>query len=94
MDPMDEVVIREIVDRPKSMTKAHYMTKYPGFFKRCPVLSEKLFDPNMDKSMLNFLMKQRTKVLHNDLSEHEASVNVGSRLVNKYVKPLVDNKSN
>lgn len=81
-------VIHEIVTDKKE--KAFYIKKYPLFFERCPVLSNKLFEPDFDSTMLSYMMEQKSKIFQNEFSEHEASVNVGTNLVNKYIKPLLN----
>lgn len=68
-------------------TKSYYKYKYPNFFKDFPVLSEKLFDPSFDSRTLNYMLNQLDKIKSSKLSSHDASVKVGTMLVDKYVKP-------
>lgn len=94
--PTDEDIIQDILSNPKKQSKTQFQTTYPEFFRRCPVLSEKLFDPNMDRGMLQYMLKQKQQIMEQGVTEHEASVNVGNRLVNQYVKPMLnsDTKTN
>ena len=92
--PTDEHIIQDIMNHSKTLPKTFFQSKYPDFFRRCPVLSEKLFDPNMDRGMLNYMLKQKAKISQNTMTEHEASVSVGNRLVNQYVKPMLNAETN
>ena len=65
--------------------------KYRDFSERFPRLYEgtieNSLDPNVLKQLLN-IMKQRED---SKLTDHQADVNVGELLVNKYVKPQFNN---
>lgn len=78
-------IVNEILSTKQS--KELYIEKYPDFFEHYPVLSEKIFDPSFDKSTFNYMLNQREKITENKLTEHDASVKVGTLLVDKYVKP-------
>lgn len=83
-------VIHEILaDEHKTHSK--YLSKYPEFSSNYPTLFDKLFEPKFDKSILLNMMDQKQQIDSNLLSQHDASVKVGELLVNKYVKPLLDN---
>jgi hypothetical protein len=92
--PTDEEIIHIILTNPNKQTKAQFKDTYPEFFRRCPVLSEKLFDPNIDKGMLHYMLQQKQQIMEQGVTEHEASVNVGNRLVNQYVKPMLNKETN
>ena len=55
---------------------------YPGIFDK--ILDNSIKDPQFE-TMLNLLIKMEG----GELSEHQASVQVGESLVNKYVKPVL-----
>lgn len=80
-------IIKEILNDQNN--KSYYENKYPDFFLKCPVLSNNIFKPHFDKKMLGFMLKQKLHIVENGLSEHDASVNVGSRLVDTYIKPVI-----
>jgi hypothetical protein len=67
-------------------TKNEYMELYPDFFEKMPTLSKKLFEKDLDENILKYLMNQKTKIDTNKISEYDASVKVGTILVDKYVK--------
>lgn len=79
-----EEIVNEILRDKKA--KNFYQEKYPEFFEKMPVLSAKVFDHDLDKDILKYLMKQKNKINLNKSSEHDASVKVGSLLVDKFVK--------
>lgn len=68
-------------------TKMYYKYKYPQFFKDYPVLSEKLFEQSFDEQTLKYMLNQLDKMKSSNVSCHDASVKVGTMLVDKYVKP-------
>lgn len=75
----------------KSILKVIYEAemKYLDTIKAVPVL---FFKASVDKGafdieQLSKLLNVRNRMQSNDMSEHEAAVNVGSILVDKYVKP-------
>jgi hypothetical protein len=67
--------------------KEYYVEKYPDFAKEYPHLLEKLYEENFDLDTLRYMLNQKQKMDANKLTEHEASVRVGTALVDKYVKP-------
>ena len=92
--PTDEDIIQDILKNPHQQSKTQFQVTYPYFFRRCPVLSEKLFDPNIDRGMLRYMLQQKQQIMEQGVTEHEASVNVGNRLVNQYVKPMCNKETN
>lgn len=87
--PPVEDVIEEILKDKNS--KEFYDKKYPSFSKRYPTLSKKVFYTNLDVSVLRYMISQMRKMNQNKLSEKDASIKVGSLLVDKYVKPNLPN---
>ena len=63
------------------------MTKHKEFTEKYPTLFEKLFEPNFDKNVLRYMLNQKGKINSNKQTEHNASIKVGTMLVDKYVKP-------
>lgn len=84
-------VLKDIFDNPDTAPE-HFKTKYPDFFEKYPVLSEKVFDPNIDKDTLRYMLEQKYRIEANRQSEYDASVKVGSLLVDRYVKPDLENQ--
>ena len=44
----------------------------------------------MDMNRLKFMLNMINKVNNNEITEHNASVQIGEKLVNEYVKPMID----
>lgn len=70
-------------------------SKYLEVIKAVPVL---FFKASVDKGafdieQLRKLLNVRDRMQSNDMNEHDAAVNVGSLLVDKYVKPHLKNTS-
>ena len=93
---MTSTEIKKILDEIKDYLNLHnyspdaieYLNKtYIDFSERFPRLYEgtieNSLDPNILKQLLN-VMKQKED---SNLTDHQADVNVGEILVNKYVKP-------
>lgn len=82
--------LNEIIDDIRTNnhnTKNFFAEKYPDFAQHYPTLFEKLFDPNLDITTLRYMLAQKEKMNSNKLTEHDASIKVGTLLVDKYVKP-------
>lgn len=87
MNNIDSLIIHEILDN-KVNDKTYYMKYHPDFFSKYPVLSKRIFEPGFDKNFLIYMLEQNSKIENEQVSEHDASVDVGSKLVNTYIKPL------
>ena len=84
MDNIEDI-IEDILSQKDS--KEVYTTKYKEFLEKYPTLFEKLFEPNFDKAVLRYMLNQKGKMSSNKQTEHNASIKVGTMLVDKYVKP-------
>lgn len=80
-----EAIVEDILS--KKEDKEGYITKYKEFSENYPTLFEKLFEPNLDKAVLRYMLNQKGKMNTNKQTEHTASIKVGTMLVDKYVKP-------
>ena len=65
---------------------------YQDFYLKYPALFSKIIDGSLEKNQFNFMLNMMGKVKNEELSDHDASVQVGQVLVDKYVKPLIDEK--
>lgn len=77
-------IINEILSEKKE--KPFYEEKYPEFFETMPVLSSKVFESNFDKNILQYMLQQKQHMDDSKTTEYDASVKVGTILVDKYVK--------
>ena len=71
--------------------KRKLMDKYIDFSGQYPALFSLVFNPvddwEKDLTRLTQMVQLATKVKDNKISQHEASVQIGGELVDKYVKP-------
>lgn len=72
-----------------SETKTEYAKKYPDFAEQYPVLFASVCEPDFDMNRFKYIMGMRDQVRNNEKSLHDASVQVGQRLFDHYVKPHV-----
>ena len=82
----DEIlqVVREIRADPVEGLKKH-----PWFPERYPRLYSMCKNPAFDLNTFQKMLDAKRKIQNAELSEHDASVEVGTLLVDKYVKPLL-----
>lgn len=86
--PTIEKVVHEILKDRRD--KAFYDAKYPSFSKRYPTLSKKIFEENFDENIIKYMLNQMTKMNANKQTEKDASIKVGSLLVDTFVKPTLE----
>ena len=77
-------------------TKQTLMEKYPEFSAQYPALFQLVFNPvdNWEKDVerLTQMVALASKVKSNKITQHDASVQIGTELVDKYVKPKLKSK--
>jgi len=88
----DEImaIATEIVESklyPLSYKKDFFAQKYPRFASTYAKLLDKCCEPKVDLSHLRFMISRLKQVHSNRSSVHDASVAVGSELVDTLVKP-------
>ena len=80
---------------PTDETKKTLMDKYPDFSAQYPALFQLVFNPvdNWEKDLerLTQMVALASKVKTNKITQHDASVQIGTELVDKYVKPKLKN---
>lgn len=89
MDPVMEAVLEEIIYHPNP-DKARYKKDFPLFFEKYPKVSEMAFNKN-NNAMFVYMLEQKRGIT-DETSEHDASVIVGTKLCDTYIKPLIDPK--
>ena len=69
----------------KEMEKEHYMIKnnFASIFIQC-------VNGQMDLNVITYMINQAKNIQKNKLSNHEASVNVGQKLVDTFIKPNLE----
>ena len=88
-------IVQEILDNLENSSnikelQQHYAMKYPLFKENYPTLFEKLFETSLDKRILTLMLEEKKNIDSNTVSQHDASVKIGEALVDKYVKPMLN----
>lgn len=65
----------------------YYISKYPYLSNTFPMIVKKACETNFDYEKFKWMMDIQKKVKENKISQHNASVEVGERLVDEHVKP-------
>lgn len=64
-----------------------------SFVTQYPTLFQAAVEPHFDESKLAFMLGVMDKMAGGGMSQHQASVIVGQKLVDSYVKPMIDGTS-
>lgn len=92
--PLDELmsIVKDIVSSKKtSRDKQKYCKRtYPDFVDRYPMLFEKVCEDNFDMERFIYMMELKEKIQKREHTIESASVEVGQKLFDEYVKPIVD----
>lgn len=88
---IDTDVIREMAQTmrdaagTKEQKQQHFKAEYPQFAKDYPMLFEMCCTPNFDMGMLSYMLN----MLANSASKEAATVNVGQKLFDTFVDPVL-----
>ena len=97
--------VKEIIDeRQYLINKEKYQSqeeftekmtqRFPDLKMNQPAILNGACEGNMDIKMLEFMVSKVKKIKQNQISEHDASVEVGQKLVDEIVKPQIDKSKN
>ena len=64
--------------------------KYPVFSEKYPEIFKQAIMGTLDMGMFKYMLIMLKQMESGSITEHNASVKVGQVLVDKYVKPLID----
>jgi hypothetical protein len=78
----------------QSKTTEEIKSLVPEFFAAYPRLFEMATKPNYDKSQLRAMIAMLERMGSGELSQHQASIIVGQKLVNTYVTPTLRGTTN
>jgi hypothetical protein len=78
-------IVNEITRDKRS--KSYYTNKYPCFFVKYPLLCNAIFDPTTDFSILRHMLNLQTDMSNGVSTKEQAETNMGSLLVDTYIKP-------
>ena len=65
----------------------YYSSNYPNLFTTYPTALKKACETNFDLEKFKWMMNMQKSVQNNQISQHNASIEVGERLVDEHVKP-------
>lgn len=68
----------------------HFVQKFSDISNTYPMLIKKACETDFDFDKMFWMIDQKEKVDTKLTSQHDASVEVGERLVGEYIKPIVD----
>jgi acetyl-CoA carboxylase beta subunit len=67
-------------------------SRYPSFFKQCPTLFAMIYRKDLDDQKLNMMLSYFAQVKEGSMTYENASKDVGQKLFDEYVKPIVGDK--
>lgn len=85
-------IVSEVVALKTSTREKRKFCKstYPDFVDRYPMLFEKVCEDDFDMTRFNYMMGLKQQILDKKETVDSASVQVGQKLFDIYVKPIVD----
>ena len=84
-------MILDIEDAMKTKTPAQIGTEFADYQKEFPSIFAMLLKKDYRRDILAMMVDQLDKMERGDVSQHNASVNVGTILVDRIVKPQLGN---
>jgi hypothetical protein len=67
------------------------IVKYEYLYNNCLTIYNQCIENKMDMSILEYMIQQIKDIEKNKISQHNASIKVGEKLLDKYVKPIINN---
>ena len=68
--------------------------KFKDFEYKYPIIFKKIIENTLNNEEFVMMMNMMRKIQNEELSEHDASVQVGQHLVDKFVKPMINKDKN
>jgi hypothetical protein len=72
--------------------KSNLERKYKYLNEQVPKLFEIIMEKRFDRNNFEFMINSLTRLINGQNNMHEENVNIGTMLVNKYVKPNLEKK--
>ncbi len=92
-----ETITEEILSSKMSVDdkQSYFATRYKDFYESYPILFEMCCKPKNPENTkrLTYMISMLKNIEQNKMTQHIASVNVGQKLYNDFVKPTIDEKS-
>ncbi len=83
-------IIQKITQSDIQNKEEYFGTKYPNFKNKYPVLFKKSCEGSLDMQNLEFMMNALVKMERQNVSQYDASAEVGKMLYEKYVEPTLE----
>ena len=83
-------MIAEIEEALETQTPAQVVSRFPAWQTEFPKIFEILLSRTYKRDFLEMMLQQLEKVERGTVSQHNASVAVGTMLVEKVVKPQIN----
>ena len=84
--------IHNIVNNSETYSVSKLEVEFKDLFEIYPSIFKMACEGNMDFVRLKYMLQMIDNVKQNKISEHDASVDVGQKLVDEIVKPDLDSK--
>lgn len=85
-------IVKEITSSTVENKEEYFAEKYENFKTKYPVLYDVACRPGIDMANLEYMINLLGKMHDHRLSQHDASVNVGQMLYDKYIDGMVKTK--
>jgi hypothetical protein len=85
-----EIIVKEIREKKEKKIEIKD-TDYLEFKKNYEFLYNMCIKEDFDNKQFEFFLFKLKQIEHNTISEYDASVSIGTLLVEKYVKPQIEN---
>lgn len=85
-------IVQTIVESKILNKEEYFAQEYPNFKEKYPVLFTTVCGRNVDINTLSFMLNVLEKMENTDLTQYDASAEVGQMLYTKYVEPNLPQK--
>lgn len=68
----------------------YYKSKYPAISEKYKILFQKVCEPEFDVDKFIWMMQMKSRIDDNNITPHNANVEVGKALVDEYVAPKLN----
>ncbi len=84
-------IIQEIQSSKVNNKETYFKNLYPEFEKKYPHLFKMSCETIIDNNILNFMLSKLNNIKNNNITQNDASIDVGQILFDKYIDPKINN---
>jgi hypothetical protein len=81
------------LNEPSKKYESEMIEKYNYLYKNVNSIFNICLKGDMDINVLTYMINQAKNIKNNKISQEDASVKIGEKLVDTYVKPLIDKEN-